>query len=343
MLTEKQLKKIKEELDDCTNPLYFFHDDPDGLCSFLLFYRYIKEGHGIVVKSHPNIDEKFVRKVHEYDPDKIFVLDIAKMEEEFVSKAKRKIIWIDHHDVKKLYNVEYFNPRKEGNDNIPVSKICYDVVKKDDWIAMIGCVGDWYLPKDWKKFSKKYPELLPETVKGPGEAMFETKLGILVKIFSFILKGTTSKAMKHVKILTRIKDPYEILEQKTSQGRYIYKVYERMNEKYNDLMKDVMRNKGKGRLMVYTYQEDTMSFTGDISNELLHKFPEKIIIIAREKSGEMKTSLRAKKGVKLNQMIGRALVGIEGYGGGHENACGACIKVEDWKRFLENLKRELRF
>ena len=67
-LNEEQVKKIRDELDNCQNPLYFFHDDPDGLCSFLLFYRYKKEGNGVVVKrATPQVDDKFLHKVKEYN------------------------------------------------------------------------------------------------------------------------------------------------------------------------------------------------------------------------------------------------------------------------------------
>ena len=35
-LTEKDYSKIREELDYCERPIYFFDDDPDGLTAFLL-------------------------------------------------------------------------------------------------------------------------------------------------------------------------------------------------------------------------------------------------------------------------------------------------------------------
>jgi hypothetical protein len=54
----------------CQRPIFLFHDDADGLCSFLLLYRYKKEGKGIVVKSRPSVDSKFSKPVLEYDPDR---------------------------------------------------------------------------------------------------------------------------------------------------------------------------------------------------------------------------------------------------------------------------------
>ena len=51
MIPESQLKKVRTALETSARPLIFFDDDPDGLCSFLLFYRLHREGKGIIVKS----------------------------------------------------------------------------------------------------------------------------------------------------------------------------------------------------------------------------------------------------------------------------------------------------
>ena len=116
MLKEKHIKKLRKELE-CTRPLYFFHDDPDGLCSFLLLYRHIKEGKGVIIKSSPRIDEKYLRKVEEYQPDKVFILDLAVVEQEFIDKVKVPIIWIDHHEPLERTKVKYFNPRVKNPKN----------------------------------------------------------------------------------------------------------------------------------------------------------------------------------------------------------------------------------
>ena len=122
-LTKEQVKQIKDELDNCKNPLFFFHDDPDGLCSFLLFYRYKKEGHGVIVKRYtPQVDEQFLSKVNEYNPDKIFILDLAVVDQNFVDNVNVPVIWIDHHTPIKLDNIKTFNPRiNNPNDGTPVT------------------------------------------------------------------------------------------------------------------------------------------------------------------------------------------------------------------------------
>ena len=340
-LTKKQILTIRQELETAKNPIYFFHDDADGLASFLLFYRFLREGKGIIVKTTPRIDSKFIRKIEEYDPDKIFVLDIAMVEQEFIDAVKRPIIWIDHHDPIERHKVKYFNPRKENKkDNIPVAALCYDVTQEDIWIGAIGAIGDWHWPKFIEKFKKQYPDLLPEKVKDPETALFETKLGKLIQILSFNLKESTSAAMRSAKILTRIKTPYEILNQETPAGRFIYKRYEKLNKEYEKELNKALKANKSGKILEYNYTHKKISFTKDIANELLHRFPKKIILIAREKSGEMKISLRSKY-LNIKPILEKALQGVEGYGGGHENACGANISANDYKQFIENLKSQL--
>ena len=335
-ITEKQIDEIRKELENSFRPLIFFDDDPDGLCSFLLLYRLIKEGKGIVVKSSPELDEKFLQKVEEYKPDKIFILDKPMVSQDFLDKIKVKVIWIDHHEPVKRKKVTYYNPRiNDDKDNKPTSYWCYKIVDQDLWIAMVGIIGDWYLPVFSKEFSKLYPKLLPKKVSKPEVALFKTEIGKLVRVFSFILKGKTQDVMKCVKILTRIKEPNEILNQTTSQGKFIYKRYKQINEQYEELLSGIKATKSK--LVVFTYEQDKMSFTADLGNELLFKYPKKVILVGREKNGEVKCSMRSSN-IKLPPILKEALKDVDGYGGGHTYACGCCINKKDFNRFVENIK-----
>lgn len=350
MLPEKDILRIREELDNCKRPLFFFHDDADGLCSFLLFYRYKEDGKGVIIKTTPKIDRNFVRKVTEYGPDKVFILDIAMVEQDFLDEMKKlsmPVVWLDHHAPLEREGAIYFNPRTHNpKDDSCITKICYEVVKEknqeDIWIAMIGVIGDWQKPDFWERFVNKYPGLLDEKIKRPEDALFNSKVGELVRIFSFVLKGKTEDVIKCMKILTRIKDPYEILGQTTPQGRFIYKRYMMIKESYDELLNDALKNikKEKLRLFVFIYKDVKFSFSSEVANELIYKYPKHVIFIGREKSGEIKYSIRAKDLV-LPKLIDKALEGIEGFGGGHEYACGAVIKEKDNKKFLEQFYRAL--
>jgi single-stranded DNA-specific DHH superfamily exonuclease len=83
-----------------------------------------------------------------------------------------------------------------------------------------------------------------------------------------------------------------------------------------------------------------MSFTGDLSNELLYRFPDKIILVGRKKGEDVRMSLRSKN-ILLPGILEKSLSGLEGYGGGHEHACGASIKETDFKEFIERIKNNI--
>src|SRR3989338_4619072 len=342
-MTNIDCSRIKEELDQCANPLFFFDDDPDGLCSFLLLYRYKREGHGIIVKAKPYLSIEFLRKVEEYQPDKIFVLDIPNISQEFIDKVKIPIVWIDHHPPQDRTKIVYINPRIQKHDIVPTSYMCYQAVQQDMWIAMLGCIGDWFIPDFTENFCTKYPFLAEKCYATPPEFLFKTNLGTMIRLFSFNLKGKIDETNKAIKILSSIKSPEEIISQKTAQAKYLVKKYETIKKVYDQLKETAINEEKKNTknpFLLYLYEENKISLTKDLSNELLYLFPTKVIILGRAKSGEVKCSLRSAEH-KLDQALAKALIGIQGYGGGHEHACGCCIKEEDFPRFLKALQTAL--
>ena len=342
MLTEDEVVKVKDHLDNCQRPFIFFHDDPDGLASFLLFYRYKGEGRGYPLKAFPKLTEQHAQKVHEYGADKVFILDIAMAEQEFFDALKgTPCVWIDHHQPQERTKVEYYNPRLRDNLNVPTPVGCYQVVKQDLWIATVGSVGDWYLPPYAKDFKEQYPDLLPE-ISTVEEALFNSPISPLVQLFSFILKGPTGEVMQAIKVMTRIESPYELIKEETPRARLLSKKYKRVKQVYDTLLKSAEKKVTDDPLLVFTYSEDTLSLTKDLANELLYKYNDKIIVLGREKSGELRCSLRSGPKTKILPILNRALVGIQGYGGGHEHAVGSAIKKEDFEQFLDNLRRELK-
>ena len=100
MLTEKQLTEIREYLDNSRNPIFFFDNDPDGLCSYLLLRRFCGRGKGVIVKSSASVNKQYFSMVERFNSDCIFVLDKPGIDQEFVLEAKDKnipLLHIDHH------------------------------------------------------------------------------------------------------------------------------------------------------------------------------------------------------------------------------------------------------
>ena len=342
MLTPKQITILQEELQTAKNPLFLHDDDADGLCSFLLLYRIHREGKEFIFKNAPKLDGKFVTRVLDRNPDKIFILDVPVVEQEFVDGVKKPIFWIDHHPPLDLKKVNYYNPRLQDPEAyVPTSRMAWQVSQKpeDLWIAVAGCLADYYLPEFLDEFIEQFPEWITEKGDLP-HIIFNQPIKMLVRFFFFILKGSSAEVWKSTKILTRIKSPDEIFKQETAQGKFLYKRFEKINQMYEELLEKAKQQAHSGKLFIFNSTEDQWSFTANLANELSALYPQKIILIVRKKSGEMKCSLRGR--TRVLEPLQRALVGISGYGGGHPLACGAVIKEESWDQFLINLQEEFK-
>ena len=299
-------KQVKEALDTAERPLYLFDDDVDGLCAFLLFYRYKKSGVGIPVKVAGGVTEVFLQKTAGYD--KVFILDVPNVSEEFFEKMTKPIIWVDHHPEHASSALTY------NIQGTPTSLLCYTVVEQDLWIAMMGSIGDWVLDKEKaKQFREKYPDLLPASCDTPEKALFDSNIGFLARMMNFLLKGQMKDIKKSMNVLTRIESPYDLL-QKKGPAALLWKRYEVVQKVYEVLLEKAKKEVGED--VVFTY-EGNISVTSELSNELLYLYPEKLIVVAREKNGDMRASLRSTKNVRA--ALEKALEGVQGRGGGHEH------------------------
>ncbi len=340
MLPKKKLIELKEELDSCHNPLFIFDKDCDGVCAFLLLYKYKQEGQWTFMKTR-TIDANMLSVVENTKPDKIFTLDVANIEQDFVDGVSIPIIQIDHHLIEEHpKGIRTFNPRDyDKEDSSPTTTICYNLVKQNLWIAAIGTISDWHLTKETRKFARENKKLLDPRIKSAPEALFNSKIGSVARMFNFMLKGKTGDIRKNIERLMKIKNPVEILDKETEEGAWIQKHYDKLFQKYKEKLVDAEKYVGKDKLVVYKYTDDEESFTADLSNELTYKYPDKVIIIARHRNDEYRCSLRSGT-IEIRTKLLEALKQVEGYGGGHDKACGANIKERDFERFLE-IFREL--
>ncbi len=350
-LTQEDYKSIRDELEASERPFFLFHDDPDGLTSFLLLKRFIGKGYGMMVKAEPNVNDRFLAAVKSNKPDTIFIVDVALMQQSFVDTVKssmfgvKTIVWIDHHQPVRLSGVKYFNPRLHSpQNNPPASYLCYKTIEDKErkrlWLAMVGIVSDWHMPEFADEFRKLYPDLLPKPMTAE-EALFTTGLGKLGRILSFMLKGPTSEAMACIRALEKISEPYEILDRTTSQGRFIYGKFRKINSDYEKLVADAKAAADSStdkKFLIFTYK-GKQSFSGDLANELLFLYPQRIIVVGRERPEYVMLSFRARN-VPVLPALKKALVGIDGYGGGHEQASGGSINKKDFERFIEKFKQQ---
>jgi len=343
MLTKKQIGEIREHLEKTQNPIFFFDNDPDGLCSFLLLQRYIGRGKGIAIKSFPEMTDEYFRRVTELNADYIFILDKPVVSKEFfdeVQKFNIPVVWIDHHNIEGLkvpkfvhyYNSAMKNPEK----NEPVTYLCQQIAnrKEDMWIAVLGCVFDRYVPDFYSDFCKLYPDLTIKT-KDAYDIYYKSQIGNIVKMLCFALKDRITNVIKMLKFLTEVKTPYEVLEE-SNKNMEMHIRFKQINKKYQKLLEKAKLLATENKLLFFQYAGD-MSISADLANELCYLFPEKIIVVVYVSGIKGNISGR---GEKVKGIILKAIEGIEGAtGGGHENAVGAQVKIEDLEKFRENIEK----
>jgi single-stranded DNA-specific DHH superfamily exonuclease len=342
MLTQKQIKEIKKHLDKAQNPLFFFDNDVDGLCAFLLLQRYIERGKGVPIKSFPDLTVDYFRKVNELNADYIFILDKPVVSDEFFERVGQfniPIVWIDHHDIdrKSIPSfVNYYNPLfNKDKKNEPVTYLCYQISgkKEDLWLAVAGCVYDNFIPDFYPDFEKIYPELAIKADKA-FDIFYKSQIGKIVRIFSFSLKDRTTNVINMLKFLMKVKTPYEVLD-KTNKNYTMHDRFNQIDKKYQKLLRKAKESiKSSDKILFFQYSGD-LSISSDLANELIYRFPEKIIVVVYITGIKANISVR---GSKIREKLLEAIEGLEdASGGGHESAVGAQVRVEDLERFRERL------
>ena len=170
MLKKKEIEEIRDHLLKSQNPLFYFDNDQDGLCSYLLLRRFTGKGNGVPVKTSP-MGKEYASRISEFDPDYIFILDQPVISDEFFEEVREKnipVVWIDHHETqigKIPKEIFYFNPLFSDGKNEPVTKICYEITKRkeDLWILIAGSLADKFFPEEYAEFLKIYPDLAIES------------------------------------------------------------------------------------------------------------------------------------------------------------------------------------
>ena len=343
MLTEKENLEIREYLQNASAPLFYFDNDQDGCASYLLLRRFIGKGAGIPVKTSP-LDMDYFRRVDEFDPDVVFILDQPTVSLEFFDKLNERgivIVWIDHHEnnIEEIPPyVHYYNPLySETHTNVPVTSICYDITsKKDDiWLAVVGCIADRYMPVFYDEFIKKYPDMGVEA-KDPFKVFYGSSIGTISRMIGTGLKDRTTNVVKMMRFLSSVKTPYEILEEKR-ENHTMHKRFEDIDSKFKRLIDKAKNCVDDSDILVFKYSGET-SMSADIANKLSYLYPKKNIVVAYVKGVRVNLSIRG-SGIKE-----KALVAIKDLPhatcGGHDDAVGAQLDENQLDEFLEKLRKE---
>lgn len=348
MLTNEQISDIREHLEKAQNPIFFFDNDCDGLMSFILLRRHIGRGRGVAIKSFPELNESYIKKIEEFNSDYVFVLDKPLVSKEFLDEAEIRnlqVVWIDHHSVPISFsnkNVHYFNPCLNKNKSCePTSYLAYKIAnnKEDLWLALVGCIADNYMPEFADEFARKNPELWKKGLNSPFEILYDTDFGKLVMMLSFALKDRTTNVVSMINLLFKIRSPSEILVE-DSKNFNIIKRYDQIKKSYIKMLEKAKKVARVSKRLVFFQYGGDLSISADLSNELSYCFPSKVIIIAYLKGSIANVSVRGN--VDVRALTLKAIEQIEGAtGGGHEHATGAKMNTNDLPKFKEIFLKEL--
>lgn len=350
MFGKKQTKEILEHLEKAQNPVFYYDNDADGLCAFLILRRFLGRGYGVAVRSYPDLNETYLKKAEQLNADYIFVLDKPIISKEFVEGADKMqlpLVWIDHHDMVKASAKEFlkhsnfhlYNSCLAGEkSNEPTSYLAYKIArrKEDIWIAMIGCIADHYLPDFSDEFAKRYPEFWNKKAKKPFDAYFGSEIGRIALALNFGLKDSITNVVNMQNFLISCKNPGEVfLELETNKS--FREKFREIEKKYNELLKKSEESEsGKAIYLVYSGE---LSISSDLSNNLSYLYPEKFIVVAYKKGQITNISMRGKN---VKAILEKILENLENAtGGGHKNAVGARIKTEDFQKFKEIFEKEI--
>jgi single-stranded DNA-specific DHH superfamily exonuclease len=343
MLSNEQLEEIREHLENAGNPIFYYDNDADGLCSFLLLRRFLGRGSGVAVRSYPDLNKDYAKKAKELNADYVFILDKPVVSKEFMDEIESiglPIVWIDHHihecDFSEREQFFEFNSAENGAE--PVSYLSYRITnrKEDLWISLIGCIADNYLPDFVKDFKKNYRDYWGVSIEKPFDAYYKTEIGRIAQAFNFGLKDSITNVVHMQRFLISCKNPRDVFAEVSGNKNFRSK-YSEILGKYKAFLEKA-RSCIFGNLVFFSYGGD-LSISADISNALSYEFFGKYIVVAYQKGAISNVSLR---GENVRSVLEKVLEKLgDGSGGGHENAVGARIKTEDLGKFRELLEGEV--
>ena len=352
MFSKKQASEILEHLSKAQNPIFYYDNDADGLCAFLLLRRFIGRGYGVAVRSYPELDESYLRKAEQLKADYIFVLDKPVISKEFtdgVDRMQLPLVWIDHHDMIKGSKKEFlknknfylYNPSLSGGKkktNQPTSCLAYQITKREEdlWIALVGCIADHYLPDFAGEFAKRYPEFWNKEIKKPFDVYYKSEIGRIALALNFGLKDSITNVVNMQNFLISCKSPNDVFLELEINKSFREKFHE-IKKKYDELLKKA--EESESHKIIYLIYSGDLSISSDLSNHLSYLYPDKCIVVAYKKGSITNISMR---GNNVKQVLEKVLKHLENAtGGGHRDAVGARIKTEELAKFKELVEKEI--
>jgi single-stranded DNA-specific DHH superfamily exonuclease len=343
------LQEFRSRVIAAARPLILYDDDGDGLCSYLLC-NHARHGDDVGIRVHTGatVSADYLAKVELHQPDLVVILDKPYLDPAFAEGCKVPILWLDHHAPQQVpwSHVTYYNPRLHDDaDNRCTTHWVWHALgePKDLWLAAVGSISDWQMTDIAEGFRAEHGELLAGAATAP-EALFDAPFGELARIVQFNLKGDARDVREAIELLRGVTGPQELLLRTTKAGRKLGKRYDLVRTEYERLLALCTAAATDDPILFHVFGELEISLVGELANELIHRYPDKVVVLARSSKGDHKLSIRSAS-VPVAHAVAEAMrvSQVRGNAGGHTHACGGKIPDEDFPRFYAAFRDAMGF
>lgn len=371
---DEKIISMREIITNAKNPILFFDSDSDGTMSYFQLKTINPNLKGYPFRKVKEEQVELSNRVSK-DNDVVLFFDTPHIEEEvFKNISDKRILWVDHHkgnspEFISKYNILHLNPLDfASNDSRPSCYWAYKIanLKKNLPFVCVGSVADFYLLdvladldiQNSKEFSmlfnislQKKEELL-DLVRSTNfyeqldkradiirQLSFETNAGVLKMFFDYIYKLENARVDSVVKSLSTL-SLGEILSEISAEKNYPYDDFAKFRLELKSHIKKAIKLNQDKKIAIYSHGGET-SFNRQITEECLFKLPtvEVMFCSFEKKDSEMIPCSIRSKSLSIEPLVKKSLKTVQGFGGGHELACGAAISSKDFNRFRGNFTK----
>lgn len=377
MSLNDKIKEFRNEIKKSKKPIMFFDTDTDGVTSYLQLKNKYKKLIGYPMPKEFEYQKKIANNIL-LENDLVIIFDVALLSEDFIKMAKdKKIIWADHHitqndKLAKKYNINYLNPLDfNKNDNRPCTYLAYLIAKtkKNLPLVTLGSISDFFLldiiPQLYKYNKKEFNALLKLDDEKRKELFkfikkhsfndeesadernnwiryltYDAKVIDIKNLIDFFFKLKNDEDIQlAIKKMENI-DLQEIKGNINSEKGFPYEEYAQLMKKYREILKKALAQKHDGNLFLFEYS-GKKSYTKTISEEICYRFQNtKVIAICFTKNNSLTYSCSFRgNNYNVNNLVNKALEGLDGRGGGHPFAAGVRINKDNYETFKEKIKQ----
>ncbi len=313
------------------------HADPDGICAG-----------AVALSRFPGSRVFFTRPTSFYsdllhtESQRIVITDIALTKQDaprIVSLLKQKkhdgaeILYFDHHTIPPTVSKTsvknsltlYVHSKRASASELIYRHYMTDIPRERVWIAIYGAIGD---------YADDTPFVMERMMNWDRRALFFEVSAICLGIKNEEFSGYDAKR-RMVRTLARGDNPSDIPGLVRSAKNAVNREFE-----LYEIIKDKAQSHGR---VAYVKDVPSFGFRGPSALFAATVRDSRLGICAHTRERYVDITMRTRDySLKLNVLADRAAEKVGGSGGGHAAAAGAKIPKGTFRKFLDELNRQMR-